>query len=314
MARTNRHCRYFMRMLSKHAVLYTEMLSCQALLHGHYQRMLRFDPTEHPLALQLGGATAHELEHCAKLGRRMGYREINLNAGCPSARTISHGIGACMMRNARATAECVRAMDPAQGLVSVKCRIGVDNEDSDEFLLEFAEYMWEAGCGLLIVHARKALLKGLNPKQNRSIPPLNYQRVYKLKRHLPQLRVVINGAISTLEECEMHLEHVDGVMLGRVPYAQPMLLRKVDRCLYNDDSGCVSDPDELLRLLLPYAKREENNHTHNVLRATLGLYRNTPYARSARRALCAVRTVTQLEHFLSRVPNTERFSPSLATS
>lgn len=303
MARTDRHCRFFMRLLSKHAVLYTEMISCRALLHGDARRLLDFDASEYPLALQLGGSTARELAHCAQLGRRAGYPEINLNVGCPSARTGACGIGASMMRHPGHVAECVRAMDPSQALVSVKCRIGVDELDSESFLAEFATRVWEAGCGLLIVHARKALLNGLSPKQNRSIPELNYERVYQLKRCLPQLAIVINGGIDSIDACKEHLERVDGVMLGRAAYSNPMLLNAVDRELYGDDNARAHTPDSVLRALLRYAKRERNSNNtpiHKVLRHTPGLYKNVPNARHARRALVAVRAAQQLEELLAR--------------
>ena len=310
MARTDRHCRYFMRLLSKHAILYTEMIHAQSLLRGDHKRLLNHDPTEHPLALQLGGVKSQELALAAKLARKAGYSEINLNAGCPSTRATSAGVGACMMRKPELVGECLKALDPSQGLVSVKCRIGVDELDSKQFLHDFAGHVVESGCKLLIVHARKAWLKGLNPKQNRSLPSLNYERVYQLKQEMPQLRIIINGGINTLDECERHLEHVDGVMLGRAVYAWPMLLSGVDRCLYRAPTQNALNPEEVLMALLPYLRRKENMSIYHVLRHTLGIYRHTPGARIARQSLGAVRTLKALEEFVAmRVQDATRNQP-----
>lgn len=299
MALTDRHCRYLMRLISKRTVLYTEMISCNGLIRGDYERLLRFDAQEHPVSLQIGGANPHDVERAAQLGRKAGYQEINLNAGCPSKKTTAYGIGACMMADPKRVAECVRAMNPSHGLVSVKCRVGIDELDSDEFLLDFAAHVWEAGCTLLIVHARKAWLSGVSPKRNRTLPTLNYERVYRLKKDLPQLRVVINGGIDTLEACERHLKHVDGVMLGRYAYAHPMILSATDSRFYGEKNiKRVPSPEDLLHTLLPYLKRIENGNIHSVLRHALGLYRSTAGARMARRLLASVRTLRELEDFL----------------
>jgi tRNA-dihydrouridine synthase A len=207
------------------------------------------------------------------------------------------------MRQPELVSECVQAMDPSSGIVSVKCRIGVDEMDSEQFLVDFAGAILEAGCTLLIVHARKAWLKGVSPKQNRTLPPLNYDRVYALKRFLPKLRIVINGGIDTLDECERHLEHVHGVMLGRSIYAQPMLLQGVDQRLYGESACANQTPEDVLEAMLTYLEHQDQDNPYCVIRHALGLYRNTPGAREARRALGDVRTLSALEKFLGARKN-----------
>ena len=219
---TDRHCRYFHRILSPHARLYTEMVTSAALVRGGQLRLLEHSQQEHPVALQLGGSEPEELAQAARLGARAGYDEINLNVGCPSDRVQSGRFGACLMREPGLVGECVRAMREAVDVpVTVKCRIGVDDQDDYADLQHFTGAMLEAGLGVLVVHARKAWLKGLSPKENREVPPLDYARVYRLKREFPQLVVVINGGITTVEAVRAHLAHVDGVMLGRAAYHDP---------------------------------------------------------------------------------------------
>lgn len=304
MARTDRHCRYLMRLLSKRSLLYTEMITCKALIHGDRERLLRFDPIEQPLALQLGSNIPKELEICANFAKDVGYQEINLNIGCPSARTLSGGIGVSMMKDAKNSAECVRGISNAGALVSVKSRIGVDEYDSYEFLLDFAGRIWEAGCSILIVHARKAWLKGLNPKQNRHLPPLDYERVYQLKRDLPQLKIIINGGINSIDECLVHLNYVDGVMLGRSAYARPLMLNAVDKQLYGDNNDAI-DWQQLWSQLLAYAQRPENHNLHQLLRHTFGLFKARAHSGAARRTLSRVRTLEELGNFIEQHINND---------
>ncbi|HEU4855827.1 MAG TPA: tRNA dihydrouridine(20/20a) synthase DusA [Rhodanobacteraceae bacterium] len=229
---TDMHCRYFHRLLSPHARLYTEMVTAAALAHGERAHLLAFNAAEHPLALQVGGSAPAELADAARWGEDAGYDEINLNVGCPSDRVQSGRFGACLMREPALVADCVTAMRAAVAIpVTVKCRIGVDDQDDDADLFAFARCMVEAGVGVLIVHARKAWLKGLSPRQNREVPPLNYARVYRLKQEFPQLVVVINGGIDGLPAVREHLRHVDGVMLGRLAYHAPYALACIDAAL-----------------------------------------------------------------------------------
>jgi tRNA-dihydrouridine synthase A len=229
---TDMHCRYFHRLLSPHARLYTEMVTAAALAHGERARLLAFNAAEHPLALQVGGSAPAELADAARWGEDAGYDEINLNVGCPSDRVQSGRFGACLMREPALVADCVKAMRAVVAIpVTVKCRIGVDDQDDDADLFAFARCMVEAGVGVLIVHARKAWLKGLSPRQNREVPPLNYARVYRLKQEFPQLVVVINGGIDGLPAVREHLRHVDGVMLGRLAYHAPYALACIDAAL-----------------------------------------------------------------------------------
>ena len=285
MGRTDRFCRYFMRLLTSRAILYTEMISTDALLHGPRERMLRYDPAEQPLALQLGGSEPQALADCAVLAREAGYGEINLNLGCPSTRTGRAGIGACLMRDVPRVADCVQALGTAGIKVSVKCRTGVDELDSEADFHRLVDAIAAAGCRLLIVHARKALLNGLSPKQNRTVPPLNYGRVYALKAVFPQLTVVINGGIDDIDDCWRHLDAgADGVMLGRAAYRDPSLLRAVDRCLYGADSAEPSREEVLDRLELWLEKYPADElPLWAVARHLLGLYRGVAGARMWRR-------------------------------
>src|ERR1700744_2270052 len=225
---TDRHCRFLHRQLTRHALLYTEMVTTDAILRGNREKLLGFDPREKPVALQLGGSEPAKLDECAKIGEDFGYAEINLNVGCPSDRVQSGRFGACLMREPELVAECVAAMRHAVSIpVTVKCRIGVDDQDPEESLRDVIGLCARAGVKMFAVHARKAWLQGLSPKENRDTPPLDYDLVYRVKREHPKLTIVINGGIQTLDECEKHLEHVDGVMLGRAAYHSPELLTAV---------------------------------------------------------------------------------------
>ncbi|HEY3521412.1 MAG TPA: tRNA dihydrouridine(20/20a) synthase DusA [Rhodanobacteraceae bacterium] len=284
---TDRHCRYFHRLLSPHARLYTEMVTAAALIHGNRLHLLEHSHEEHPVALQLGGAEPDELAQAARYGERAGYDEINLNVGCPSDRVQSGRFGACLMREPELVADCVRAMRGSVSVpVTVKCRIGVDEQDDYADLQRFAEAMVAAGVRTLIVHARKAWLQGLSPKDNREIPPLNYERVYRLKRELPQLAVVINGGIVKGDAVSTHLRHVDGVMLGRLAYHDPHALARVDAML---SGGVPIAREQALHAMRPYVEAELARGTKlkHVARHLLGLYHGQPGGRAFRRVLSA---------------------------
>jgi tRNA-dihydrouridine synthase A len=282
---TDRHCRYFHRLLSSHARLYTEMVTSAALVRGRQLRLLEHSQQEHPLALQLGGSDPHELAQAARLGAQAGYDEINLNVGCPSDRVQSGRFGACLMREPLLVGDCVKAMrDAASVPVTVKCRIGVDDQDDYSGLQHFTETMLEAGVGILAVHARKAWLQGLSPKENREIPPLDYERVYRLKREFPQLVVVINGGITTVDDVRAHLSQVDGVMLGRAAYHDPYLLAQIEAAIYGE---ALPQREDVLRRMRPYVEAELARGTalKHISRHLLGLYQGEPGARAFRRTI-----------------------------
>ena len=282
---TDRHCRYFHRLLGPHARLYTEMVTAAALVRGDRLRLLEHSHEEHPVALQLGGAEPDELAQAACFGAQAGYDEINLNVGCPSDRVQSGRFGACLMREPALVAACVRAMMDAVAVpVTVKCRIGVDEQDDDAGLYDFARAMFDAGVRVLIVHARKAWLQGLSPKENREIPPLNYPRVYRLKREFPELTIVINGGIVALDAVREHLRHVDGAMLGRVAYHEPHALAEIDAALYG--ATPPTREDALMRMR-PYVEAELARGTKlkHIVRHLLGLYHGQPGGRAFRRVL-----------------------------
>ena len=284
---TDRHDRYFLRLISRHAVLYTEMVTTGALLHGDTHRLLRFDPAEHPVALQIGGSEPDEMAAAARMGADAGYDEININVGCPSERVQRGAFGACLMAEPELVGDCVAAMRAAVDVpVTVKTRIGIDDRDSYEELARFVETLRAAGCQTLIVHARKAWLKGLSPKENREVPPLEYDRVYRVKQDFPDLEIIVNGGIRTLTECEQHLECVDGVMIGREAYHNPYLLAEVDRRLYGDPHP-VPTRHEVLEALYPYIARElaAGVHLGHMSRHILGLFQGMPGARKWRRHL-----------------------------
>ncbi|HJP98748.1 MAG TPA: tRNA dihydrouridine(20/20a) synthase DusA [Rhodanobacteraceae bacterium] len=282
---TDRHCRYFHRLLAPHARLYTEMVTSAALVRGQRAHLLAHDASEHPVALQLGGADPVELAAAARHGAEAGYDEINLNVGCPSDRVQSGRFGACLMREPELVADCVWAMREAIAVpVTVKCRIGVDDQDDDKDLFAFAARMFEAGVRVLIVHARKAWLQGLSPKENREIPPLNYPRVYRLKREFPGLTVVLNGGIGGLPSVRDHLQQVDGVMLGRLAYRDPYALAGVDAALFG---GAAPARESILRRLAPYAEAQCSGGVRlaSITRHILGLYHGEPGGKAFRRVL-----------------------------
>ena len=287
MALSDRHCRYFWRLLSREALLYTEMVTTGALIHGDRERLLRFHPAEHPVALQLGGSNPQQLAHCARWADDWGYDEVNLNCGCPSDRVQSGRFGACLMAEPELVADCVAAMGAATRLpVTVKHRIGIDDMESFAELLHFVDTVAQAGCETFIVHARKAWLGGLSPRQNREIPPLHYDRVYRLKRARPTLEIIINGGINSIPDCVEHLAQVDGVMVGREAYQNPYMLAQVDSRLFN---AAEPGPDrqQVVDALIPYIEQELacGGRLHHVTRHILGLYQGVPGARKFRRHL-----------------------------
>lgn len=282
---TDRHCRYFHRLLSPHARLYTEMVTSAALVRGGQLRLLEHSHEEHPVALQLGGSDPAELAKAADMGARAGYDEINLNVGCPSDRVQSGKFGACLMREPELVGECVQAMARAVDVpVTVKCRIGVDDQDEYADLQRFTQVMVQAGVKVLVVHARKAWLQGLSPKENREIPPLDYSRVYRLKAEFPQLTIVINGGITTVDAVRGHLDHVDGVMIGRAAYHDPYILAQLEAELYG---APLPDRAEVLERMRIYIDAELARGTQlkHITRHILGLYQGEPGARGFRRTL-----------------------------
>ncbi len=284
---TDRHCRFFHRLLSRRTRLYTEMVTTGAVIHGPRERLLGFSPEEHPVAVQLGGSDPGDLAAAARISADLGYDEINLNVGCPSDRVQEGRFGACLMREPALVGECVAAMKAAVPIpVTVKCRIGVDEQDPEEALDRVADAVVNAGADALIVHARKAWLQGLSPKENRDVPPLDYGRVYRLKAAQPALPIAINGGISTLDEADGHLAHVDGVMLGRAAYQNPGLLLDVDRRLFGEEPR-VADPFQALDAFEPYiaARLAEGVRLHQITRHILGLFAGRPGARLFRRHL-----------------------------
>jgi tRNA-dihydrouridine synthase A len=286
MERTDRHCRYFFRQLSPHAWLYTEMITAAAVLHGARDRLLAFDAAEHPVAIQLGGSDASELAAAARLAAAAGYDEVNLNVGCPSGRVQAGCFGAALMAKPATVAAGVRAMRDACNLpVTVKTRLGIDALDSYEFLSDFAAAVSAAGCRTVFVHARKAWLDGLSPRENREVPPLDYARVHRLKQDFPQLEIVINGGLDAIGPALAQLQHVDGVMLGRAAYREPYLLAEVDRRLF----GGLAPPSRecVLERMLQYADRElaAGVRLRSITRHLMGLYAGLPGARQWRRML-----------------------------
>jgi tRNA-dihydrouridine synthase A len=284
---TDRHCRVFHRHLTRHARLYTEMLTSGAIIHGDRARLLGFDQSEHPLALQLGGSDPGDLAMSAKIGEDFGYDEINLNVGCPSDRVKDGRFGACLMAEPELVASCVDAMKRAVKIpVTVKCRIGIDEQDPEVSLDALARGVIAAGADVLIVHARKAWLSGLSPKENRDIPPLDHDRVYRLKAALPNVPIVINGGIGSLEEARAHLAHVDGVMLGRAAYQEPWRLLNVDPLLFGETPphATMKDAHEAM---LPYIERTLSRGTrlHAITRHFVGAFHAVPGARAFRRHL-----------------------------
>lgn len=282
---SDHHCRFFWRLITRQALLYTEMVTTGALIHGDRERFLHYNVEEHPVALQLGGSNPADLARCARWAQEWGYDEVNLNCGCPSDRVQSGMFGACLMAHPGLVAEGVKAMrDTCTIPVTVKHRIGIDHMESYEELLDFVATVAEAGCSVFIVHARKAWLQGLSPKENREVPPLNYPWVYQLKADLPHLSIVLNGGIQTLEQCKSHLAQVDGVMMGREAYQNPWLLAQVDRELFGMDNPTLSR-DDIQVALLEYVEQQLTRgvHLNHITRHILGLYQGVPGARKFRR-------------------------------
>jgi len=284
---TNRDFRYFLRLISKHCLLYTEMVTTGALIHGQRERFLGHDVSEYPLALQLGGSDPEALAACAKLGEDAGYSEINLNVGCPSDRVQSGSFGACLMAEPKLVAEGIVAMKSEANIpITVKTRLGIDELDSYDFLTDFIAQVADAGCDIFILHARKAWLQGLSPKENRDVPPLNYDRVYQIKEDFPQLHIDINGGIQTLEQVQQHLSHVDGVMMGRAIYHDPYLLAEADSLLFDDGHKILSRHD-IIREMLPYIEQRmtEGRPVKSITRHLLGVFQGQKGAKAWRRYL-----------------------------
>jgi tRNA-dihydrouridine synthase A len=284
---TDRHCRVFHRLLSRCARLYTEMVTANAILHGPRERLIGFDTREQPIAIQLGGCEPEALSEAAKIAEDFGYVEVNLNVGCPSDRVKSGAFGACLMREPDLVADCVAAMKRAvQVPVTVKCRLGIDDQDPREALFTLAEKVIAAGADALIVHARMAWLKGLSPKENREIPPLDYSLVHALKREHPRLPIIINGGIASLDDARAQLHHVDGVMMGRAAYQSPEILLGVDPVLF-DEPALFADSRAALEAYLPYVRSQLNRGVplSAMTRHLLGLFAGQPGARAFRRVL-----------------------------
>ncbi|WLB04763.1 tRNA dihydrouridine(20/20a) synthase DusA [Bradyrhizobium elkanii] len=284
---TDRHCRVFHRLMSRRARLYTEMLTTGAIIHGDRARLLGFDASEHPVALQLGGSDPRDLATAAEIGEQFGYDEVNLNVGCPSDRVKDGRFGACLMAEPALVAEGVAAMKRAVRIpVTVKCRIGIDDQDPEVALDTLARGVIAAGADALVVHARKAWLNGLSPKENRDIPPLDYDRVYRLKAALPQVPIIINGGITSLAEAKRHLAHVDGVMLGRAAYQEPWRLLTVDSELFGETPPHATMKD-VFAAMLPYIERQlaEGTRLHSITRHFVGAFHGVPGARAFRRYL-----------------------------
>lgn len=282
---TDRHCRYFHRILTKQSLLYTEMVTTGAILFGKGD-YLTFNTQEHPVSLQLGGSDPVSLAKCAKLAEQRGYDEINLNVGCPSDRVQNGMFGACLMGNATLVADCIKAMQDAVTIpVTVKHRIGIDQQDSYEFVCHFIETIMPY-CQTFIVHARKAWLSGLSPKENREVPPLDYERVYQLKRDYPELVIAINGGITSLEQIKIHLQHVDGVMVGREAYQNPMLLSEIDQQIFAKDHA-ITNPISVIEQLFPYIEVElaKGTQLNHIMRHTLGIFNGKKGAKQWRRYL-----------------------------
>jgi tRNA-dihydrouridine synthase A len=284
---TDRHCRYFHRLLARRALLYTEMLTTGAVIHGDRARLLAYHTAEHPVAIQLGGCDAQALAHCARIAEDFGYDEVNLNAGCPSDRVQDGRFGACLMAEPQLIGDCVAAMKAAVHVpITVKCRIGIDEQDPEQALEALAGAAEAAGVDALVVHARKAWLKGLSPRENREVPPLDYDRVYRLKAAHPSLPIVINGGIANLEQAAAHLSRVDGVMMGRAAYQEPWRLLAVDPQLFGAPAPFPT-PKAAVAAFVPYVIRELERGTRlaAMTRHLLGLFRGVPGARAFRRHL-----------------------------
>ncbi|WGL18547.1 tRNA dihydrouridine(20/20a) synthase DusA [Microbulbifer bruguierae] len=283
---SDRHCRYMWRLLSKHALLYTEMVTTGAILFGDQAHHLDFDAAEQPLALQLGGSDPEDLARCTEIAEQWGYSEVNLNCGCPSDRVKKGRFGACLMAEPDLVAECLAAMRSAASIpITVKHRIGIDDMEDYPGLTRFVEAQAKVGITTFIVHARKAWLNGLSPKENREVPPLKYEMVYQLKQDYPELEIVLNGGINSIDECKQHLQQLDGVMLGRAAYQTPGILAEVDQALFGGDPGPT--PAAVIREMLPYIEGElgKGQRLSHITRHMMGLFQGVPGARRFRRHL-----------------------------
>ena len=290
MDRTDRHCRYFHRLLTGKSLLYTEMLHSNAIIKGNTNKLLSYSHDEHPLAIQLGGSDPESLAEASVISEEFGYKEINLNVGCPSSRVQKGRFGAILMKEPKLVAKCVSNMKNSVSIpVTVKCRIGVDDMDQDTQLDRFIEEVSFEGCNTFIIHARKAWLKGLSPRDNREIPPLNYERVYKLKDKFDHLNIVINGGIKTVEESLEHLNHVDGVMVGREAYDNPLMLNSIDKEIYKETENSLTRTEILIKLL-PYIQSEVNKGTKitHITRHIMGLFRGFHGAKDIRKYLVSL--------------------------
>ena len=301
---TDRHCRVFHRQITRHTWLYTEMVTTGALVYGDVERHLRFSEQEHPVALQLGGSDPADLAKSARLGQDWGYDEINLNCGCPSERVQKGAFGACLMAEPQLVADCVKAMRDAVDIdVTVKHRIGIDKIEHYDFVRDFVGLVSEAGCQTFIVHARNAILKGLSPKENREIPPLKYEVAYQLKREFPDLEIIINGGIKTSDEVAQHLEHVDGVMLGREAYHNPYAMAGYDARFYGDDTPARSR-EQVLEAMIPYIQAQLAEHgarglkLNSITRHMLGLMAGLPGARGFRQTMSDPRKLASGDPYL----------------
>ncbi len=284
---TDRHCRFFHRRISHHAQLYTEMVTANAVRFGDRKKLLDYDAVEHPLVLQLGGSDPAALAEASKIGEDFGYAEINLNVGCPSDRVQGGHFGACLMAEPKLVADCIAAMSKAVKIpVTVKCRIGIDDQDEEQALQNFVETVAQTGCTSFIVHARKAWLQGLSPKENREIPPLNYDRVHRLKKSMPHLKIHLNGGLETMAQATPHLENLDGVMLGRSAYHMPWILNDVDSVIANTASPCLTRRDAVLAMI-PYIDKHiaSGLFLHRITRHMLGLYHAQPGGRMWRQII-----------------------------
>ena len=300
MDRTDRHCRYFHRLLTKRSLLYTEMLHANAVLKGDTEKLLNHHTDEHPLVLQLGGSDPSALSEASSISEKFGYSEVNLNVGCPSSKVQKGRFGAVLMKEPKLVAKCISQMKEATTLpVTVKCRIGVDDMDQNIHLDNFINEVSSAGCNTFIIHARKAWLKGLSPKDNREIPPLNYERVYKLKNTFPDLKFIINGGIKSLHESSIHLQHVDGVMIGREAYENPLLLAEVDSVIFLDKKVSKSRSD-ILKSLIPYIgdELERGTKISHITRHLMGLFRGFDGAKNMRKYLISLNNaINPIENF-----------------
>ena len=304
MDRTDRHCRYFHRLLTGKSLLYTEMLHSNAIIKGNTNKLLSYSHDEHPLAIQLGGSDPESLAEASVISEEYGYKEINLNVGCPSSKVQKGRFGAILMKEPKLVAKCVSNMKKSVSIpVTVKCRIGVDDMDQDAQLDRFIEEVSFEGCNTFIIHARKAWLKGLSPRDNREIPPLNYERVYKLKDKFHHLNIVINGGIKTIEESLEHLNHVDGVMVGREAYDNPLMLNSIDKEIYKETENSLTRTEILIKLV-PYIQSEVNKGTKitHITRHIMGLFRGFHGAKDIRKYLVslnnAVNPVDNFKFFL----------------